>query len=131
MATAAAPRRCLRSVVDRDRRRLLDNLLAASLYRALALAQVDRCAVPVGEHLHFDVAHGVEVALQVEAVVAEAGLRLLRRYPQRSARVDGILNQPDALAAAAGRGFDQQGKANPGREVERVFWADAARAARH
>ena len=37
-------------------RRFLDQLLVAALHRAVALAEMDHIAVPVGEHLHLDVA---------------------------------------------------------------------------
>ena len=43
------------SALDRGRRRLLDQLLVASLHRAVALAEVDRVAVAVGEDLDLDV----------------------------------------------------------------------------
>ena len=41
---------------DRDRRRLLDQLLVPPLDRALALAEMDDVAVMVAEHLELDVA---------------------------------------------------------------------------
>ena len=43
-------------LVDRGRRRLLDQLLVAALDRAVALAEVDHVAVRVGQHLDLDVA---------------------------------------------------------------------------
>ena len=56
---------------DGGRRRLLDQLLVASLDRALALAEGDDVAVRVAEELHFDVSHAVQELLDVDVVVAE------------------------------------------------------------
>ena len=64
------------SVGDARRRRFLDDLLVAALHRAVALAEVDRVALAVGEHLDLDVARVLEELLHVDQVVAERGLRL-------------------------------------------------------
>ena len=48
--------RLARCLVDRRRRRLLDDLLVAPLDRAFALAEIDDVAVLVAEHLDLDVA---------------------------------------------------------------------------
>ena len=66
-------------VVERGRRRLLDQLLVAALDRALALAAGEDVAVVVAEHLDLDVARGRDHLLDVERAVAERGLRLGRR----------------------------------------------------
>ena len=63
-------------VVDRRRRRLLDELLVAALDRAVPLAEMDDVAVGVGEHLHLDVAWVLEVALDVDRRVGEVRLAL-------------------------------------------------------
>ena len=55
---------------------LLDDLLVAALERALALAEMDRVAMGVGDHLDLEVAGPREEALDEHAVVAEAGLGL-------------------------------------------------------
>ena len=84
--------------VERRRRRLLEHLLVAPLHRALALAERERRAVRVGEQLDLDVARPLEVALEEDAVVAEAGLRLA---PRRLERVVELLG---ACARRACRG---------------------------
>ena len=43
----------------------------AALERAVALAEVDRLALAVAEHLEFDVARVGEIFLHVDGVVAE------------------------------------------------------------
>ena len=48
----------------------------AALERAVALAEMDRVAVAVAEHLEFDVARIGEIFLHVDGGVAERGLRL-------------------------------------------------------
>ena len=83
-AVAGRPRRVDRDrpdtraklLVDRRRRRLLDQLLVPPLDRAVALAEVDDVAVRVGEHLHLDVSRILEVALDVDRRVGEVGLPL-------------------------------------------------------
>jgi hypothetical protein len=53
------------------------------LQAALALAEVDRAAVRVGEHLHLDVARAGDEALEEQRVVAEAARRLAARGRER------------------------------------------------
>src|SRR5207245_1481759 len=60
-AALAHPRALL--VGEPGRRRLLDDLLVPALHRAVALPQVDRVAMAVGEHLELDVARMLEKLL--------------------------------------------------------------------
>ena len=62
--------------VQRRRRRLLDHLLMPPLQRALALEQRQEIAVAVADHLHLDMARGVEVFFDQHAIVAERSLCL-------------------------------------------------------
>ena len=64
-----APRR----LVEKRRRRLLDDLLVAALDRAFALAEIDDVAVLVAEHLDLDVARIGDELFDEDAVVAERG----------------------------------------------------------
>ena len=48
----------------------------AALERAVALAQMDRIALAVAEHLEFDVARVAEIFFEIDGGVAERGLRL-------------------------------------------------------
>ena len=95
-------------VVDRRRGRLLDELLVASLDRAVPLAEVDHVAVPVGEHLHLDVARILDEPLDVDGRVGEVLLPLPRRSVERALGVAGLADDLHALAAAAGGGLDDQ-----------------------
>ncbi len=62
--------------IERGRRRLLEHLLVASLNRAVALAECEHRAVPVGEQLDLDVSRALEVALEEDGVVTECSGRL-------------------------------------------------------
>jgi hypothetical protein len=95
-------------------RRLLDHLLVAALERAVALEQVDRVPVAVGEHLDLDVARALDQALQQHPVVAEGGTRLAAAGGERLAERGQVVDPAHALAAAAGSGLDQQRRADPG-----------------
>ena len=52
-------------------RGLLHDLLVPSLHGAIALAEIDRVPVPVGEHLHLDVSRVLEVLFEIDGGVAE------------------------------------------------------------
>ena len=99
-------------VVDGDRRRLFDDLLIAALNGALALEQMEHAAVRIAEDLQLDVARRVEVALDQQGVVAERARRLAPRRRQRLRQGARLAYQTHALAAAAGRGLDQQRQAD-------------------
>ena len=103
-----AHRRAHRLVDDR-RRGLLDQLLVAALDRALALAEVDQVPVVVAEDLDLDVARRARRSAR-----GTRGRRRSRARPRASAaasassRSSARVDDAHALAAAAGRGLDQQ-----------------------
>ena len=74
IAHAAPQRRC-----HRRRRRLLDDLLVASLDRAFALEEVHDVTVMVGDDLELDVTRPLDETLDIQRAVAECGLRLAAR----------------------------------------------------
>ena len=82
---------------------LLDHLLVAPLQRAVALAEVDRVAVRVGQHLDLDVARVLEVALDVDARVGEELLAFAGGALVGVLQVLGRHRDAEALAAAASR----------------------------
>ncbi len=69
-------------LADRSGRRLLDELLIAALDGAFTLAEADARAVFIDSDLRFDVTDALEAALEVDAIVAERGLRLAARLFQ-------------------------------------------------
>jgi hypothetical protein len=87
-------------------RRLLDHLLVAPLHGAVALAQVHRIAVLVGQDLDFDVARVLEEFLHVHRRIAKRSTRLglghLHRIDQRRLGV----HHAHAAPTAAARGLD-------------------------
>ena len=94
-------------VVDRRRRRLLDELLVAALDRAVALAEMDDVAVRVGEHLHLDVPRVLEVPLDVDGRVGEVRLAFAPGGLERALGLVGVAHDLQALAAAARRRLDR------------------------
>ena len=67
-----------RARIDVRRGRFLDDFLVPALHRAVAVAEIDRVAVLVGEHLDFDVARLLQKFLEIDRRVAERRLRLPR-----------------------------------------------------
>ena len=96
---------------ERGRGRLLDQLLVASLDRALALAEREHAALPVAEHLDLDVARKRDRLLDVEAPVAERSERLGGRGLERALELAGVVDEAHALAAAARGRLEQHGVA--------------------
>ena len=80
------------------RRALLDQLLVPALGRAVALAQPQRVAVLVGQHLHLDVARPLEVALEVDLGTAEVGLGLAGRRLHGLRRLGRARRRPSCRA---------------------------------
>ena len=56
--------------IEGRRRRLLQQLLVLSLQRAVAFAEMDHAALAVAQHLDLDVARPLEIALEIDIVVA-------------------------------------------------------------
>jgi hypothetical protein len=117
---------------DEGRRALLHDLLVPALDRALALEEVDRVAVVVGEHLDLDVARLQDRALQVDAVVAERVLRLAPRALGGRLQLRRVLHQAHALAAAAGGRLQHEREADARRLAgDRLRARDRLQRARH
>ena len=89
----------------------------APLDRAFALEHVHHVAVTVGKHLHLDVARPRYVLLHEHAVVAEGLGGLARRALDGRGKIFGALDDAHALAASAGRGFEQDGESDARRRI--------------
>jgi hypothetical protein len=88
---------------DAGCRGLLDDLLVAALHGAVALAEMDRVAVVVGQHLELHVARVLQILLHVDGVVAEGGAGLgLGQRDGVEQRGIGVHHAHAAAAAAAG-----------------------------
>ena len=88
-------------LVERGRRRLLDQLLVPPLDRALALPEREHAAGRVAQHLHLDVTRRDERLLQVEIAVRERRLGLCGRHAVRRLELRGVVDEAHPLAAAA------------------------------
>ena len=109
---------------QRGCRRFFDELLMTSLRRAVALAQVHEVALAVGKHLHLDVARLRQIALQEQRPVAEGALGEAACGGERRRQFGSVAHDLHALAAAPGRGFDderQPGTLRLAREVLQVL----------
>ena len=96
--TRRGAHRLTHHVVDDGRRRLLDQLLMAPLYRAFAFSQVYERTELVAQDLHLDVARASDVALQEDPIVSEGGARLSPRAGDRLVEVRRFVDDPHALA---------------------------------
>src|SRR6266851_9134151 len=83
----------------------------AALHRAVALEEMDAIAVAVGEDLHLDMARPRQVFLDQHGVVAERGLGLALGGGESGGEIRRALDDAHALAAAARRRLDEDGKA--------------------
>ena len=109
------------------RRRLLEHLLVAALHRAVATADGDDVAVPVGGDLHLDVSSAEDHRLDEERSVAERGHRLGGRRAEGLGDLGFLADDADAASAAAGRRLEHDREADPLGVLERFGCAPRAR----
>ena len=98
--------------IEPHRRCGLDNLLVAALYRAVALEQVERVAVVIGQNLDLDMAGAVDQLFEEHRVVAEGGAGLAPRRADLRRELARFSHDPHAAAAPAPARLDHQGKAD-------------------
>ena len=79
----------------------------AALQRAVALAEVDRVPVAVGEHLDLDVPRVLDVLLDVDGGIGEVRLALALRGLERALGLGRRGDHLHAAAAAARRRLDR------------------------
>jgi hypothetical protein len=92
---------------DRRGRGLLDDLLVATLDRALALEQVDHGPGLVAEDLDLDVPGSFDEAFQEDGAVAERRGRLAAGAGHGLGHLGRVVDDPHAAPAAAERRLDQ------------------------
>src|SRR5262249_47264613 len=100
---------------DTRRRSFLDELLVTALDGALAIEERGAPAVTVADHLDFDVARALEVALQDERSIAEGGERLASRAAHRVCEIFRAHDHAHSSSAAAGARLDEQRVADAAR----------------
>src|SRR6478736_5042979 len=108
---------------QRDRRRLLQQLLVTPLNRAFALAQVHDSPVVIAQDLDLDVPRMLDVLLQVHVADAERGFRLALRGLERLRHFRRRSNDAHAAAAAARDRLDDDGVAELPRDLEGLLLA--------
>ena len=84
----------------------LPDLLVAALQGAVALAEMDRVALAVAEHLDLDVARLLEIFLDIDRVVAESSLGLGLGGLERVEEIVLVARHLHAASAAAGSRLD-------------------------
>src|SRR5439155_12650584 len=90
-----------------------DQLLVATLQCAVAVAEMDHAAVPIGEDLHLDVTRAANEALDEQSAVTESLLRLYRRCAPGSAQLFASVDTPHPAASAAAYGLQQEWESRP------------------
>ena len=78
-----------------------------ALKRAVALEQVYDVAIPITEHLHFDVPRAQDVFLNQDPIIAKGGGGLPLAADQRVCEIPCGVDTPHPFAAAAGDGLYQ------------------------
>ena len=106
---------------ERGRGAFLPDLLVAPLQRAVALAEMDRAAASVAQHLDFDVARLGQVFFEIDGGVAEGGFGLVRGRGKRHHEIGLSLRDLHAASAAAGGRLHQHGKTDRFGDRHRVF----------
>src|SRR5260221_369232 len=87
--------------IERRRGAFLPDLLMASLQRAVALAEMDRAAAAVAEHLDFDVARLLQIFFEVDRGIAECRFGFIGGRGERNHQVVGGLRHLHAASAPA------------------------------
>ncbi len=95
-----------RRLVEEWRRRLLDDLLVATLDRAFALVEVHDVAMGIAQNLDLDVPRILDELLDEHPVVAKRTLRLVSARGEAFAALDVVVRDAQALSPAAGGGLD-------------------------
>src|SRR6266567_9054865 len=89
--------RLARRVVERGRRRLLDQLLMAPLDRTFPLTEGEHAAVRVAEHLDLDMPCRSDQLLEIKCPVAESRQGFAARPREGIFEIVGLLDEPHAL----------------------------------
>src|SRR5580700_9547946 len=104
----------------------------AALDRALALAEPNRVAVFVGEHLHLDVARIDDGLFDIDFAIAKRTLRLALGRCERGTKFLARIDQAHTFATATSRGFQHYGIADALRNLLALFGrGKAARSSRN
>ena len=98
--------------VEARRGTLFDQLLVATLHRALALAERKYMALLIGHNLHLNVVRRRDELLHVALAVAKNGLALGTRLDERLCRIFHALDLANAATATTCTRLNKHGAAN-------------------
>ena len=112
IARAALQRALANRLVEKWRRRALDDFLVASLNRAVTFEQVDEAAVGVAQKLHFDVPGAPDELFQIDFILAEGGFGFSFARLHRVEEFVLAFDRPHAPAAAAPGRLEHDGIAD-------------------
>jgi len=84
----------------------------SALKRAFSFAKMDHMTMLIRQDLEFNVPCGCDKLFQVDVSIAKRSLRFAPGSMQEGRKLLGGDNLPHAFSAAAGGGFDEQGKAD-------------------
>ena len=93
-------------------RRFLDELLMATLDRAISLPQRDDLARGVAQQLHFDMPSRSDLALEIDGAIAERRARLARCGDQGRRKVRNARDPAHAPTPASRRSLDEEREAD-------------------
>ncbi len=99
-------------------RRLLYDLLVATLHRAIALAQIDGIAMLICQYLKFNVARIFQVLFHVYRGIVERGLRFRFCHGNRIEQGRLGMHHAHAAPATAARSLDDDRVANAARDLD-------------
>src|SRR5205085_11118275 len=120
---------------DGGRRGLFQQLLMATLYGALALAEMDHVAMLVGQHLYLDVTRPFDISLDVYGTILKCSESLGLGGLELTTKLAFLTHDAHAAAATAGRSFDDHGETDLACElfcfIRRVDRIRASRQYRH
>src|ERR1700678_4710601 len=98
----------------------------AALNRALAFSQTDDVAVLVAQHLEFDGAWMLDMLFEIEIAITECGRGLGLRLAIECGQFLFIAHNTHPASAATGRGFEDDGKFDLSRPLQRFFFLGGA-----
>ena len=110
--------------IELHRRCDLDDLLIATLDRAVAFVEVDDIAVLVAEDLDFDVLGAGDVAFEENRGVAEGVERFGLRLGEQGGELVRLHHHAHPAAAAAEGRLNDEGKADRGGDLHRLVAVD-------
>src|SRR5574337_549105 len=100
-----------------------DQFLMSPLNGTVSLSEMDHPTVLIGQNLHLDMARFQKVPFKVHTVIAEGRFRFSLSCLKSSAQVFGLVDDTHAAPSPSSRSFDNDGKADLLRRLQRILLA--------